>query len=373
MTSIAPRPSSLCCVVAVIALVSMLTVAAHATTMALNDEISYTCVPGEPPADLTALAAYNLDPTTAGSATLLSGVPVALWWYGCTATSAGMLFGYYDNLGYSNMLTATITGNLDTAAERDLIATSTHITDYWTSYGSSGPDPWVSADDGSSTSDDSSDSTISSYSTADADPWEASGTEHTWSTCVADFLGTNQWKWDWNVDGTVDSNTDGSTTFFSYSKSGNRLYDYTPSASCGLPQTEAAHGLRLFAESRGYEVAYEDGHYMDYTQKLDTLFTGGFSFADWMAEIDAGRPLLMQLDGHTMLGMGYDAAEEMVCFYDTWSYDVKEIAWGASYSGMQWLAVTTLKLDALPEPGTLALFGMGLPLAALLLRRRRKA
>jgi len=33
----------------------------------------------------------------------LDGVPTSTWTYGCSATSAGMIFGYYDRHGYSNM------------------------------------------------------------------------------------------------------------------------------------------------------------------------------------------------------------------------------------------------------------------------------
>ena len=41
----------------------------------------------------------------AGSLNILSDVPAFDWSYGCSATSAAMLFGYYDRVGYSNMYT----------------------------------------------------------------------------------------------------------------------------------------------------------------------------------------------------------------------------------------------------------------------------
>jgi hypothetical protein len=41
----------------------------------------------------------------AGAINTLSNVPAFDWSYGCSATSAAMLFGYYDRSGYSNMYT----------------------------------------------------------------------------------------------------------------------------------------------------------------------------------------------------------------------------------------------------------------------------
>ena len=195
------------------------------------------------------------DPLPMG-AVMLPNVPTSSWTYGCSATSAGMIFGYYDRIGYSNMYAGSANGGVapltDLGNQCTIIATAEHINDYWISNGSSGPDPW-----------------------------ESSGTEHTWADCTADYMGTNQWKWDTDNNGSIDSNSDGSTTLYYYS-SATKLYDYIPSSSYGLPRTALCHGMRLFAESRGYTVLE------NYTQSIDTLYAGGFSFDDYMDEIDAG-------------------------------------------------------------------------------------
>jgi hypothetical protein len=39
------------------------------------------------------------------SAVTLGNVPTSRWTVGCSATSAGMMFGYYDRTGYSNIRT----------------------------------------------------------------------------------------------------------------------------------------------------------------------------------------------------------------------------------------------------------------------------
>ncbi len=186
------------------------------------------------------------------SAYMLSGVPTSSWTYGCSATSAGMIFGYYDRDPrdwYPNMYTGPANGGVapltDLGNQCSTIATMNgfdgrttngHVDDYWISVNSPGPDPW-----------------------------EGSWTEHTWGDCAADFMGTNQWKWDFDPPpNQPDANVDGSTIWWSYN-SGDKLYDYIQPASYGLPQTAGCHGMRLFAESRGYTVAE------NYTQKIDTL------------------------------------------------------------------------------------------------------
>ena len=279
------------------------------------------------------------------TATMLSGVPTSVWHYGCSATSAGMIFGYYDRHSYSNMYAGGPAPLVyDLAARNTIIATTTHQNDYWISYASTGPDPF-----------------------------EGNWPEHPWDQCTGDFMGTNQWKWDFiGSDGIRDYNTDGSTALFSYTTVGNKLYDYIPPASAGLPQTALCHGMKLFVESRGYQVTFRDGEYQNYTQNIDAWATGGFSFADFMAEINAGRPLMIGLDGHSMVGVGYDnTTGPKVYIHDTWDNNVHEMAWGSSYAGMDWLNVTCIELTPIPEPTTMTLFGLGI--LTIVIRRRRRS
>ncbi|MBN1796800.1 MAG: C39 family peptidase [Sedimentisphaerales bacterium] len=279
------------------------------------------------------------------SAVVLSQVPTSTWTYGCSATSAGMMFGYYDRTGYSNMYTGPANGGVapltnlgqgigaPIPGSTSLIATQNgfdgrvtdgHVDDYWISYGSNGPDPW-----------------------------ESSGTEHTWGGCTADYMGTNQWKWDMDLNGNKDNNVDGGTLLWTYG-SANKLYDYIPSAAYGLPQTALSHGMRLFAESRGYTVLE------NYTQKIDAVVAGGFSFADYMAEIDAGCPVMVQVEGHSMVGVGYDTNNNQVLLHDTWDNNIHYMTWGSSYSGMNHFAMTVIHLEAIPEPCTILLLAAGM-------------
>jgi C1A family cysteine protease len=274
-------------------------------------------------------------------AVMLSEVPTSTWTYGCSATSAGMLFGYYDRTTHPNMYTGPTNGGvcpLTDLGQGDIpsspisgacsiIATQNgfdgrstdgHVDDYWISYLSAGPDPW-----------------------------ESGGVEHTWEGCTADYMGTNQWKWDYDGDTIVETNVDGSTVYF-YNTDGSKLYDYIPPSSAGLPQTSLCHGMRLFAETRGYTVVE------NYNQMTDNQIAGGFSFNDYMSEIDAGRPVLLQVVGHTMVGVGYDLPST-VYLHDTWDNSVHTMTWGTEYiPGMDLMAVTVIRLEPVEElcPGT---------------------
>ena len=104
--------------------------------------------------------------------------------------------------------------------------------------------------------------------------------QHTWGTAIGDYMFTSQSAYD---------NVDGSTTFFYYS-SGNPL-------SCDF--LEANHypdgnvGRRNFYEARGYATTD------CYNRLIDPYVSGGFTLADYQAEIDAGHPVMIGLNGHT--------------------------------------------------------------------------
>ena len=303
-------------------------------TLSSNDKIEMMLInsPPTPPVGVSRTT-VNVDHLTE-SAVILSDVPTSEWTYGCTATSAGMLFGYYDRTGYPNMYTGPTNGGvcpltdlgqgvpgdgrypisgscyiIATENGLDGINSSSHVDDYWISYGSAGPDPW-----------------------------QGNWPEHTWGLCTADFLGTNQWKWDYSSDGEIDSNIDGGTTIWTYND-GSKLYDFDPGSAYGLPVTSCCRGMRLFAESRGYTVD------TNYNQLTDNQNSNGFTFAEFQAEINAGRPVLVHVIGHTMVGIGYDAAAtNSIYIHDTWDNILHSMTWGGSYGGMDLFAVTVIHL-----------------------------
>ncbi|MDO8929388.1 MAG: C39 family peptidase, partial [Bacteroidota bacterium] len=71
--------------------------------------------------------------------------------------------------------------------------------------------------------------------------------------------------------------------------------------------------------------------------------SNGFTFADYKQEIDAGRPVMIHLAGHSMTGVGYDNDSQTIYFHNTWDYDVHSMAWAGEYTGMQMFSVSVLK------------------------------
>lgn len=65
-------------------------------------QIEEVVVAGRPP-EVKAAVVSVPEPDIAMGINVLSDVPAFDWSYGCSATSAAMLFGYYDRTGYSNM------------------------------------------------------------------------------------------------------------------------------------------------------------------------------------------------------------------------------------------------------------------------------
>ncbi|MGA8849622.1 MAG: fibronectin type III domain-containing protein [Dehalococcoidia bacterium] len=256
-----------------------------------------------------------------GVTNTLSNVPAFDWSYGCAATSAAMLFGYYDRIGYSNMYTGTTNSGvcpLDNSVwgygECPLSATHNgtdgrairgHVDDYWVGYGYTGTDPYVS------------------------NGW----VEHT-SDCAGDYMGTNQAKY---------NNIDGSTMFY-FNPNGDPLYDYTGDEPT---HRDGCHGMKLFLQSRGYTVVT---NFNQLIQGQGSYPSKGFTFADFQAEIDAGRPVLILVTGHAMVGYGYDTSTNTIYIHNTWDYSDHSMTWGGTYSGMQHFGVTVIRLETLLLP-----------------------
>jgi hypothetical protein len=269
--------------------------------------------------------------------TTLTNAPDYDWWYGCTPTSAGMVMGYYDLNGYCASSYDNLVPGVDAelsnygnpgAAVNAIIASAGHIDDFYNgAYGATGDD--------------------------DPPPFHA-------FDCLADFMGTSQ-------DSVGGSN--GSTWVYNYTD-GNRLHYYEMPGH-GITDESGMYGIFEYLTYCGY-----GGDVVDlYNQLTDNDglghgFMGGFSFQDYVNEIDAGRPVMLHVEGHTMFGYGYDA-NQTVYLHDTWTAGQHSMTWGGAYSGMTMYGVTVLQMECIPEPGTLALFGLGLLGAFGVWRRRR--
>jgi hypothetical protein len=236
-----------------------------------------------------------------------------------------MMAGYYDIIGRTNIYAGPTNGgvmpldnsswpdtviNDETRSQCPLSATAEgldgrttkgHVDDYWISYGSPGPDPWV------------------------INEW----TQHDYGDCTGDYMFTNQW------DASMNMNTDGSTSFWFYTNGAKLRWSDIPSS-----YHDGGAGLREFMISRGYTVTDEYNQYI-----VEQGLSYGFSYADYKAQIDYGRPVLIHVEGHTMIGFGYDDDGNKVHLHDTWDYSDHWMTWAGYYSGMLHYAVTVMELS----------------------------
>lgn len=288
--------------------------------------------PPTPPPGFERVTVELPEPSQAAGINTLSNVPALEWSYGCSATSATMIAGYYDRTTYPDMYTGSTNGGVFPLPTDDTIWGSTvypgatcmecplsathngvdsrstdgHVDDYWVDYLDSG-----------------------------ADPFTGNGPEHSYGDCTGDYMKTNQDAY---------GNSDGSTTFINYT-SGAPLYDYQLEAlGAGYFDHDGGYGFKLFYESRGYTVT---SMYNQYIKGQGTDENLGFTYAQYKAEIDAGRPVMIHLVGHTIVGLGYDdTSSDLMYIHDTWGYDTPTMIWNGLYSGMQHKGVTIVLLQS---------------------------
>jgi len=282
--------------------------------------------PPSPPAGYTAHQ-ETIDDTIRAGAVILTEVPTFRWVFGCSAVSGSMVAGYYDRSGYSDIYTGPTNGGVyplveyptwgswtdntpdGTYPNNPLIAshlgldertTKGSIDDYWVSYGSSAKDPYITG----------------------------SWAQHAWGSAIGDYMKTSQSAY---------GNTDGATSFYGYTSISTKL---TCSAmeSFGISDEDGTYGRKLFYEARGYSVTD------CYAQATNNIASGGFSLANFRAEIDAGRPVFINLAGHSIVGVGYDPSSSTIYIHDTWYNSANTMTWGGSYSGMEMQSVSIVNL-----------------------------
>ena len=255
-------------------------------------------------------------------------VPAFAWSFGCSATSGAMIAAYYDRNGFANIYTGPTNGGVmpldssswsnwtdshgDTYAQCPLTAshlgldgraTRGSIDDYWVAYMGGFQDPYLT------------------------NGW----TQHTWGDGIGDFMKTSQSAY---------NNDDGSTSFYNYNSSSPLTC--SGMEGYGIQNNDGTYGRKLFYQARGYTVTD------CYSQNTDNNYAGGFSFTQYKAEIDAGRPVMLNLAGHTIVGVGYDTSANTVYLHDTWDYATHSMTWGSSYAGMQLLSVSIVNIQIGP-------------------------
>jgi len=259
------------------------------------------------------------------AAVMLPNVPAYDWSFGCSATAAAMMAGYYDNMGYPEIYTGPANGGVApmnnsvwghamingeyralcplsaTRQGLDGRAIKGHVDDYWINAGSNAPDPYI-----------------------------GNWTQHEYGDCTGDFMKTNQ---------SAKGNSDGSTIYVFY-------VGGAPFSENSTGSSDGNYGLRLFFESRGATVF---SYYNQYIYGHEGS-AQGFTFDQYKQQIDAGRPVILHLAGHSVLGLGYDNASQKAYVHNTWDYGLSELTWGGIYADMQHYGVSVMELVPLTNP-----------------------
>ncbi|MBS1370277.1 MAG: fibronectin type III domain-containing protein [Lentisphaeria bacterium] len=268
-------------------------------------------------------------------------VPEAEYMYGCTPTAFGMILGYYDLYGYGGEdYSALIEGSIDVNSRGSdgniynmnefnvlgsFIASHEYVERFYSKNG------W----------DETTPEQELQYSFVNGGSGAVSQIDISVWNCLADYLGTSQyWRGNENL-----------STSYHYMTLG-RILDYNSTVTIqggGYTRTidwrytNMLYGLNLYIESCGYSLnPRETG-----TFRVDT-YGGSFTFEDYMREIDAGRPVLISIKGHSMTGYGYNKATREIVFDDTYRSG-QRMTWGGSYyySGEQRVlqSITVLSLE----------------------------
>ena len=294
-------------------------------TLADGRQVSGYIING-PPAPLPeyeAERAASIRFITAG--VIVPDFPSFSWVFGCSAVSGAMIAGYYDRGAYPNMYTGPTNGGVmpltdtswppwedeDTTYPNnpliashlgvDGLAVRGSIDDYWVQYGSTADDPYITGG------------------------WA----QHTWGTAIGDYMKTSQSAY---------YNSDGSTTFYNWTSSSDPL-TCSEMVDNQIDDVDGTYGRKLFYEARGYTVSE------CYSQNTDNNIVGGFSLADFQAEINAGQAVMLNLAGHTIVGYGYDGATIYIRdTYDSNPATTYTMPWGGSYEGMKLLSVSVVHL-----------------------------
>lgn len=244
------------------------------------------------------------------------------WWYGCAPTSAGMVMGYYDIYGYNGVTYDLVLGgvaelssyypNSPFPIDRPLdppsptgptllcnkaIASAGHLADFWLSYGSTG------------------------------DPLASGRISPSQFDCLADFMGTSQD----NLNSTGDSNPDGQTFFYFWTDGARMTNTDLYSLGYDVYNHSGTYGIIEYTKYCGYGGFAFNQYILGF--QGNTL---GFGFSDYVNEIDAGRPVMIHLTGHMMLGVGYYLTTQTVIVHDTWNnsglFGPLTMTWGGTYT-----------------------------------------
>ncbi len=226
------------------------------------------------------------------SPVVIPDVPAYLWHHGCGPTALGMVIGYWDSHGYSDLVAGDATSQ--TSQVNAMIATDNNNTNCGAAFSDHYRDYACPID----------------YSPSMQYDKSTLGGAHA-SDCVADFMRTS-----WS--------------------SMNNYY-----------------GWSWFSDMPAAYNNYVNHINSAYSPIATNKSFSSFSWAQYKAEIDAGRPtvFLVDTDGdgstdHFVTGIGYDDATFQYAIHDTWDNGIHWFLWRSIGQGAWGIyGVTTFRFN----------------------------
>lgn len=271
--------------------------------------------------------------TANGDILLANTMPQAEYMYGCTPTAVAMLLGFYDMYGYrgknySDLIAGVVAQNsrgtdgnkYDMDAFDTVLGLATASKDYVYRFYSRGDLDIITGNKSGSYWTTSGEEELE-YSFTSGGEGPELRTDN-WN-CIADYLGTGQcWRGNDNLSTSFSVmsleeaiNTNSVITYISDETT--RTIDWR--------YTTMIYGLYLYVRDKGYALDTKStGIYA-----VD-VNNGSFTFEDYMMEIDAGRPVLISITEHSMVGYGYNAETREIIFDDCYEAD-QRMVWGGTY------------------------------------------
>jgi hypothetical protein len=266
-----------------------------------------------------------------GDVVLKYELPEIEYMSGCAATAMGMLVGYYDRYGYTDengnryaMVNAVTGGRAELDARGSdgnifnmnefqtllgtTVASQRHYDDFFGDP-DSGYEP--------STQHEKEALFVDGTWTFDTDRWD----------CIADYMGTSQfWRSNENYSSIIYyASLEDIYVFDTYDGWETEISDGTDTYILEPSNRSTKVGMDRYFQSKGYTL----DRAQTVTYRTDTNW-GDFTFEDYMAEIDAGRVVMVGITGHAMTGYGYNAATREILFDDT--YRRGRMVWDGSYN-----------------------------------------
>ena len=284
-------------------------------------------------------------------------LPKAEHMYNSLVTAVGMVLGYYDYWGYNGRNTSSLIKGIVELDARGLDGDKNDMDAFDTLLGST----IVSEDYLERFYRRELMAELKDTFVTDANGNLQLNTQ-AWN-CLADYLGMGQY-WRGNFDNEIFFQPERSLQDIMLSKSTDKIHHLTTSVDVPTKYKEMLFGIAEFIDNssnRAYALDLKNTK----TSIVDSYFedgSSGFTFADFCAEIDAGRLVIIHLqseDNRTLVGYGYDKSTNEIIFDDTYNHDCRMV-WGRTYrypnetTFHKIYAVTTIvfdehNLEELPE------------------------